>query len=46
MISELMAHLGIHRPFHQGFGELLQQPVLPDDLFQVRSERTNKVNQK
>jgi hypothetical protein len=23
MLAEMMAHLGIHRPLHQGFGELL-----------------------
>jgi hypothetical protein len=29
----MMAHLGIHRPLNQRFGELLEQAVRPDNLF-------------
>jgi hypothetical protein len=29
----MMAHLGIHRPLNQRFGELLEQAVGADNLF-------------
>src|SRR5215472_1771781 len=37
----MLAHLGFQRPFQHRFGELLEQPVLPDDIlgFLVVSEQ-------
>ncbi len=35
LVAEMIGHLGLHRPFKKLFGELLEQPVLPDEVFRI-----------
>ena len=32
LVAQMIGHLGLQRPFQNGFGQLLEQTVLPDDI--------------
>ncbi len=34
-VAQVVGHLGLQRPLHQGLGELLEQPVLANQVFRL-----------
>jgi hypothetical protein len=44
-IAEVLGQFGVHRTFQQRFGELLQQPVLANDLLRILVVRKQLLDQ-
>jgi hypothetical protein len=35
LVTEMMSHLSVQDPFNQGFGELLEETALTEQVFRV-----------
>jgi hypothetical protein len=35
LVAQMLGHLGLHGALQQRFGQLLQQPVLANDVFRL-----------